>query len=114
MLDKQHKTVGSVEIYRFSGSFDAMSASGCRESIVRAINDGKKYLILDFSGIDFIDSTGLGFLVSILKAAANQGGKLRICGLSLMLKDVFVMTKLDRVFDLDEDEEASLEALAQW
>ncbi|ABZ83059.1 anti-anti-sigma factor superfamily, putative [Heliomicrobium modesticaldum Ice1] len=111
MLRYDSRNVGDVEILTLSGCFDASGAAAFRAHVVQRIEQGKRKFVFVFSGVDFIDSTGLGFLVSILKTTLKHGGRLRIACLVPMIYEIFVMTKLDQVFAIDETEEQSLEAI---
>ena len=59
-----------------------------------------KNFIIDFAGVDYIDSSGLGMLVAIRKRALENGGSIVIKGLHGLIKDLFVLTRLDKVFEI--------------
>ncbi|MZP28254.1 anti-sigma factor antagonist [Heliobacterium undosum] len=111
MLRYDSRIVGDVEVLTLSGGFDALGAAAFRGHVVQCIEQGKRKFVLAFSGVDFIDSTGLGFLVSILKTTLKHGGRLRIACLIPVIYEIFVMTKLDQVFEIDDTEEQSIQAI---
>jgi len=71
-----------------------------REEIKKLIEEGKKDFIFDFSKCNFIDSTGLGELVSIYKKCAEKGGGIKLKSLRPEVEKLFKLTRLDRVFEI--------------
>ena len=71
-----------------------------REEIKKLIEEGKKNFIFDFSKCNFIDSTGLGALVSIYKKCAEKGGGIKLKSLRPEVEKLFKLTRLDRVFEI--------------
>jgi anti-sigma B factor antagonist len=65
--------------------------------VAELIADGRARIVVDLSGTEFIDSSGLGALVSCLKKARQAGGDLRIAGPTQQAQTVFRLTNLDRV-----------------
>ena len=63
--------------------------------------DGKTDFIFDFSNCDFIDSTGLGALVSIYKKCVEKNGSLKLKSLKPEVDKLFKLTRLDKVFDIE-------------
>ena len=61
---------------------------------------GHKTFIIDLGGVDYIDSSGLGTLVAIHKRALQNGGSVVIKGLHGLVKDLFELTRLDKVFEI--------------
>ena len=83
-----------------SGSIYVDEAARIRESLIGYIEKGHKIFIIDLGGVDYIDSAGLGTLVAIHKRALQNGGSVIIKGLRGLVKDLFVLTRLDRVFEI--------------
>ncbi len=68
------------------------------ERLVRdLLKDGKSKLILDLTSVDYVDSTGIGIIVSCLTAAVRAGGGLRVAGVAERVKELMKMTRLDSV-----------------
>ncbi len=78
---------------------DASSAEEFKRAIASTLEAYKK-IVLDVSGIQFVDSAGLGALLSCLRKAASGGGDLKICGLTKPVRSVFEIARLHRVFDI--------------
>jgi anti-sigma B factor antagonist len=90
---------------------DAARAVDFKEKMAVLINQGTNQVVLDLSAVKFMDSTGLGSLVSVLKLL---GGKrdLILCGVKGMLQDLFKLTRMDRVFVIVDTEEDAVTKLA--
>jgi anti-anti-sigma factor len=71
------------------------------KKLEEAKKESKKTLVIDFSQVNFIDSTGLGILVSIHKRSIEQGVQLILKNISPMVYDVFEITMLDEVFTIE-------------
>jgi anti-sigma B factor antagonist len=82
------------------GELDVATTPGLREQIVELIADGARMLVLDLDGVDFIDSTGLGTIISILKRARTQGGDLRLVCTQSRITRLFEITGLDKAVPL--------------
>ncbi|HVN49081.1 MAG TPA: STAS domain-containing protein [Bacteroidota bacterium] len=74
------------------------------------IEQGNKKLILDLGGITYINSTGIGALVGIHSAYQKAQGKIRLCNVAKGVQNVFVITKLTSVFDVEEDREQAIKS----
>ena len=90
--DKQNVT---IKLY---GDIDLYNAPELKAAI--APEQGR-CLILDCSMLDYIDSTGLGVLVSTLKSSKDHGGAIRITGLKPHLYRLFELTALDKIFEIE-------------
>jgi anti-sigma B factor antagonist len=86
----------------FSGSIYVKEAMEIRETFIALINQGQKFFLFDLSQVDYIDSPGLGVMVLIHKRASRNGGNLKIRGLQGIVKDLFELTRLNKVFEILE------------
>jgi anti-sigma B factor antagonist len=75
--------------------------------VLDALERGDRHFRLDFSRTIYIDSSGLGVLVSLRKQVTARGGTLRIGGLNAELRTLFVATKLNGLFRIEDDGEGS-------
>ena len=80
--------------------FAIKEAAELREQAYELISQGSRNFTMDFSNCDFIDSSGLGVLVSIYKRCAEKGGAVRILHVKPPVMKVFQLTRLDKVFDI--------------
>ena len=69
-------------------------------------------LLIDLGDVDYIDSAGIGEMVTAYTAVKNRGGELKLLNLTKKVKDLLQITKLYTVFDVHEDESAALKSFA--
>jgi len=75
-----------------------------RDAVRNLIAEGKKKIILNLGGVDYIDSSGVGELVGSFTTVRNAGGELKLLNLTQKVHDVLHVTKLYTVFDIKDDE----------
>lgn len=88
----------TVKIVQPSGILDSITANDLRREINDVVESGADIVLVDFQDVTFMNSSGLGALVAILKNVQSRGKKLFICSLSEQVKMIFQLTKMDRVF----------------
>lgn len=81
-------------------NFTIEEAAKFRIQINKFIEDGGRNFILNFSECDFIDSTGLGVIVSAYKKCTEHGGSIKLKELKEPVKKLFKLTRLDKVFEI--------------
>ncbi|MDQ0208567.1 STAS domain-containing protein [Alkalicoccobacillus murimartini] len=90
-----------------SGEIDTYTAPKLRESLIPLTEQSGVEVIVDLSEVQYIDSTGLGIFVGVLKASDSNGSSLTLTGMSERIKRLFVITGLDEVINIvDRREEA--------
>ena len=89
---------------------DAVVAPAFKQEVVRLIEAGDTRLLLDMGGVQFLDSSGLGAIVSILKALGNRG-TLAVCNVHGAVLSLFQLTRMDRVFALHPTREDAMARL---
>ncbi len=94
-----HHQDGDFTVFSMDGRFDAFGARELK-NVVSQVNVTKKRFILDMAGVNFIDSSGLGTLVGILRTVEKEGGQIRIAGLIPEVLIIFELTRLHRIFDI--------------
>ena len=90
---------------------DAHNSGDLKNQMLKLFEEGKHNLVVDLQGVRFVDSSGLGALVSGFKNASSRNGNLKLAGLQLQVKSMFELTRLHRVFEIYTD---SAEALASF
>lgn len=80
--------------------FSVEEASRFREEVREHIQNGQVRFMLDFSGCSFIDSTGLGVIVSSYKKCVEQGGSIRLKAMNANVFKIFELTRLNNVFEI--------------
>jgi len=81
-----------------------------RENISRLLAEGRKNLVLNLSGLQYLDSSGIGELARIYVSVLKSGGEMRVVGLSRNVQQVLKVTHLYEVFPEFPDEEAALQS----
>ena len=89
---------GGVATARPQGRLDYLSAGDVKQELLGAVEAGSSKLVVDLSGVDFVDSSGLGALIGSLKAARAAGGDLRLAAVPEQARVVLSLTTLDRMF----------------
>ncbi|MBA3345813.1 MAG: STAS domain-containing protein [Gemmatimonadales bacterium] len=79
-----------------------------KELVQNLTDRGERRILIDFSRTGYIDSSGLGALVSISKRIREMGGELRLAGLNEDLRSLFELTKLDTLFAIAETPQQAL------
>jgi anti-sigma B factor antagonist len=79
-----------------------------REAIRDLISKGSRTILLNMGDVNYIDSSGLGELVSAYTTAKNQGASVKLLSLTKKVKDVLQLTKLYTVFDIYDDEASAV------
>jgi len=83
-----------------SGSMYVEEAAVLRERLLEYSDQGYKQFAIDMGGVDYIDSSGLGVLVAIHKRAVQKGGEVVLTGLRGIVKELFELTRLTKVFTI--------------
>jgi len=79
---------------------DAHNSSELKTQMLNLFEDGKTNLIVNLDTVRFVDSSGLGSLVSGFKNASARNGNLKLCNLQPQVKSMFELTRLHRVFEI--------------
>lgn len=80
-----------------------------KDLVLQALEDGARNFVVDFARTSYIDSSGLGVLVSLSKKTREAGGELRLAGLNEDLQTLFELTKLDTLFQIRSTLEEALD-----
>ena len=83
-----------------------------RDAIKDLLAKGQKNILLNLSDVNYIDSSGLGELVSAYTSVRNGGGELKLLGLTKKVHDLLQITKLYTVFDVKDDEASAVSAFS--
>lgn len=95
-FDKRTTPSGTV-IVRPEGRLNMVAAPGLRQELHDIVENGSNRVVVDLSATNFIDSSGLGALISGLKVARQAGGDLRIASPTTQVETVLSLTNLNRV-----------------
>jgi anti-sigma B factor antagonist len=90
---------------------DASKAPLFKDEMTKCIESGQNQLVLDLSGVDFVDSSGLGAIVACLKRLGPRGN-LAIAGAKGAVSRLFTLTRMDKVFTLHDTVDAAVAQLS--
>lgn len=107
-LSASIREVDGVSILDLSGRITLGEGSGkLRDTVREVLGTGQKKILINLKGVDYIDSSGLGELVSSYTTAANQGAKVKLCNVKEKVDNLLQITKLYTVFEvLNSESEA--------
>jgi len=107
------RLVGDVTIVDLGGRIVLGEGTAELRDLVRNLaGAGRKKILLNLSGVNYIDSSGLGELVSAFTSLRKQGGELKLLNLTKRVHDLLQITKLYTVFEITDDEAASLKSFS--
>ena len=104
-IDEQGTTV-LIEVKE--ERLDAHNSSELKNQMLTLFDEGKNNLVIDLQDVRFVDSSGLGSLVSGFKNASARNGTLKLSGLQPQVKSMFELTRLHRVFEIFPGAEEAL------
>ena len=107
------RQVGDVTVIDATGRITlGEGASHFRDTIRDLATKGDKKLLVNLSDVSYIDSSGIGEMVSGFTTVTNHGGQLKLLGLTKRVKDLLQITKLYTVFDVHDDEAGAIRSFA--
>ena len=104
----QSRDGSGVTVVKVEGQLIVGNRQELKELVGAALDKGERRILIDFSQTGYIDSSGLGALVSISKRVREAGGELRLSGLNEDLRSLFELTKLDTLFAIAETPQQAL------
>ena len=100
VIQRAEITDNQVQVF-LAGSIYSEDARQIQEKTLRFIEHGHKTFAFDMSEVDYIDSSGLGVFVSINKQTMKKGGSMKISGTQGLVKEIFEMTRLNKVLGIE-------------
>ena len=107
-MDIQKRMEGDIAVLSIEGRLDLTSASVLKDMSKQVIESESKKMILNLDKVDFINSSGLGALVSILKDVRSSQGSMKLTNLAPYVKEIFDITQLANIFDIFPDEKQAI------
>ena len=109
-----NRQVDGVAVVDMSGRITLGEGSVVlRDSIRDLIGKGSKKILLNLGDVTYIDSSGIGELVSAFTAVRREGGELKLLNLTKKVHDLLQITKLYTVFDIKDDEATAIKAFGK-
>ena len=98
-LDVQtRQTDGGIIVLAATGRLDVAGAPALNDAVSEVAKNGRSRVVIDMEGISFVDSTGLGSVISALKQVRGSQGDMRLAAPNQQVRVVLELTTLDRVF----------------
>ncbi len=108
-----NRQVGDVTVIDVSGRITlGEGSSALRDALRDIVAKGHKKILLNLSDVSYIDSSGIGELVAGFTSVSNQGGHLKLLGLTKRVKDLLQITKLYTVFEVHDDEAGAVRSFS--
>jgi len=102
---------GAVATMRIAGDVTSASEAELMAAYAQAVEGGARAIILDFRGLEYMNSGGIGLLVTLLVRAQRGGVRLLASGLSEHYREILALTRLDEAIEIHDDEEAAVAAV---
>ncbi|MDX1674140.1 MAG: STAS domain-containing protein [Longimicrobiales bacterium] len=99
---------GDVTVLDVEGQLIVGNRQELKQMVLDRLEEGEKRFLVDFDKTGYIDSSGLGVLVSLSKKIREQGGELRLANLNEDLRTLFELTKLDTLFQIADSRDEAL------
>jgi anti-sigma B factor antagonist len=108
------QTINNINVVSFSNSdrFNSLITEPVKESLMEYFNKSNVNLVLDLDGIKFIDSSGFGVFLSVMKTANNNYGIFKICNVSDDVMELFKLLQLHNVFEIYGNQEDCIKSFA--
>jgi anti-sigma B factor antagonist len=100
-----------VAVIRLGGEVDVYTSPRVKQEILDLLNGGISKIVVDLTGVDYLDSTGLGVLIGGLKRSRERDGDLKLICDNVRILRIFEITGLTKIFDIYRTEAEALEKL---
>ena len=111
-MDLEHRTENGIDIVKLPQRLMMADTAEARAALKGIIEAGAGKIVLDLSGTEFMDSSGLAVLVSGLQAARKKDGDVHLAGMGATIRALFELTRLHTVFQIFDDKAAAARAFA--
>ena len=109
-MELEQRIAGDVAIIKVTGDITLNKGGNVllKDNVQSLLQQGHKHLLVDLSGVSYVDSAGLGELVQAYTTTKNRGGALKLLNVTTRLRDLLVITKLLTVFEVFDSEASAL------
>ena len=114
-MELEQRMAGDVAIIKVTGDITLNKGGDVllKDKVQSLIQQGHKHLLVDLSGVSYVDSAGLGELVQAYATTKTRGGALKLLNVTKRLRDLLVVTKLLTVFEAFDNEASALASFTQ-
>ena len=109
-MDITVKEQGNVNVLILKSKLDFAHAGELKSAVKNLLEQDKSKMHFNMSGVDFINSSGLGALVSMMKEVRVQRGRLTLSDLAPYVNEIFEITQLSSVFEIYEDQTSAIDS----
>ena len=106
------RQVGQVSVVEVTGKLTSFESGALRTSIAKLLKEGRKQILLNLSGLVYLDSSGIGDLVHTYMSVIKSGGEMNVVGLTDKVEEILKITQLYQVFQEFKDERSALQSFS--
>jgi anti-sigma B factor antagonist len=107
------RQAGPISLLDVSGRLTSFEIGALRESVSRLVKQSRKNIVLNLSGLQYLDSSGIGELARIYVSVVKESGQMKVVGLSPRVEEILKITQLYQVFPEFPSEEAALQSFPE-
>ena len=107
-MNMRFENKGEVVVCSVDGEIYINTSPSIKKMFDKAMQKKSERVVVNLKSVTYVDSSGLATLVEILKNIRQYGGKLKLSNLSPKIKSLFEITKLEKLFDIQPDEEEAI------
>jgi len=104
------RQVGEISVVEVAGKLTSFESGALRSSIAQLLKEGRKLILLNLSGLVYLDSSGIGDLVHTYMSVIKRGGEMKVVGLTDKVEEILKITQLYQVFQEFQDERSALQS----
>ena len=104
------RQVGEISVVEVTGKLTSFESGAPRSSITQLLEEGRKLILLNLSGLVYLDSSGIGDLVHAYMSVIKRGGEMKVVGLTDKVEEILKITQLYQVFQEFQDERSALQS----
>ncbi len=104
------RQVGQVSVVALTGKLTSLESGALRNSIAQLLKEGRKQILLNLSGLVYLDSSGIGDLAHTYMSVIKSGGEMKVVGLTEKVEEILKITQLYQVFQEFKDEHTALQS----
>jgi anti-sigma B factor antagonist len=107
------RQAGPISLLDVAGRLTSFEIGALRDSISRLLKQGRKNIVLNLSGLQYLDSSGIGELARVYVSVVKASGQMKVVGLSPKVEEILKITQLYQVFPEFPNEEAALQSFPE-
>jgi anti-sigma B factor antagonist len=104
------RQAGPISLLDVAGRLTSFEIGALRDSISRLLKQGRKNIVLNLSGLQYLDSSGIGELARVYVSVVKESGQMKVVGLSSKVEEILKITQLYQVFPEFPDEASALQS----